>query len=238
MNEFTFQIDQENQLKVQLSPKVFTPTGTSSLLIKAIRDYIDKPGKTLDLGCGSGITGIGLHHFNLVKSPLYASDLLEEAVQCAIKNYKQHRCEAVVRSGSLFKPWGGEIFDYIVDDVSGVASTVAEISPWFNDIPCFSGEDGTLLINQVLEEAPKYLNRDGLLFFPVLSLSKMEKILETARKTFVRVEKLLHQKYPLPQSMMNHLDFLLSLNEKGLIQVEHKFGTLIWFTEIYVGKMN
>lgn len=238
MTQFTLKIDEDHQLQVQLPPTVFTPTGTSSLLIKAIRDHVSQPGKTLDLGCGSGITGIGLHHFDLVSSPLYASDVSEEAVQCARENCKQHSCEVVARPGSLFEPWGGETFDYIADDVSGVADAVAEISPWFEGVPCFSGEDGTLLVNQVLEEAPRFLRPDGLLFFPVLSLSSTEKILDTAQTHFASVEKLLHQKYPLPQSMMPHLDFLLSLNDKGLIQVEHKFGTLIWFTEIYVAKTN
>ena len=177
MVKFKSQIDDDTELEFVLHDKVFIPTGTSTLVIQAARENLKYPGKLLDLGCGAGANGISLQKLGLVKGPIFASDLSKEAVQCALENGKLHQCEIIVRKGSLFEPWGGEKFDYIINDVSGVANAVAEISPWFDKVPCFSGEDGTLLTCQILEQATQYLNENGMLFFPVLSLSKIDKIL-------------------------------------------------------------
>ena len=238
MPNFSLQIDQTSKLEFELPNKVFVPTGTSSLLIKVVREQLKTPGKLLDLGCGIGITGISLHHFNLVKGPLYASDYSPDAVLSTQENCKRFGCNVIARTGSLFEPWEGETFDIIVNDVSGVAKAVADISPWFDNVPCSTGEDGSLLINQVLKDAPNFMNKNSLLFFPILSLSNMEGILGTAKETFAKVEKLVSRTWPLPHSMMPHLDFLLKLNDQGLINIEYKYGALLWTTEIYVAQTN
>jgi len=51
---YTYSIDENNHIMVDLDSKVFKPTGTSEALIESILKYITKPGKILDLGCGSG----------------------------------------------------------------------------------------------------------------------------------------------------------------------------------------
>ena len=56
-------------------------------------------------------------------------------------------------------------FDYIIDDVSGISEEIAKISPWFKNVPCTSGIDGTDLVVSVLKEAPKYLKKNGKIFF-------------------------------------------------------------------------
>jgi methylase of polypeptide subunit release factors len=234
MARFQYAIKNKQTLEFELEDKVFVPTGTSSLLIQAVRQTIPAPGKILDLGCGAGITGISLNHLGLVKGQIYASDLSADAVRCTKNNGLIHGCELTARTGSLFEPWKGELFDYIVDDVSGVAEAVAEISPWFENVPCFSGKDGTKLICQILEQAPMFLDNKGLLFFPVISLSNVEKILQTANKYFPNVERVIQQTWPIPPSMMKHMELLLKLNDEGIIKVEHKFGTLLWTTEIYI----
>ena len=80
-------------------------------------------------------------------------------------------------SSCLFDPWAGEKFDYIIDDISGVAERIAEISPWFKETACESGEDGTKLVIEAIEKSPTHLNVDGKFFFPILSLSNSERIL-------------------------------------------------------------
>ena len=129
MARFQYEVDKKQTLDFILEDKVFVPTGTSSLLVQAVRETISDPGKILDLGCGAGITGISLNHLGFVKDQLYASDLSEDAVQCTKTNGRIHGCELTARTGSLFEPWKEELFDYIVNDVSGVAEAVAEISP-------------------------------------------------------------------------------------------------------------
>ena len=169
---YKFKDDNGREILLNMPDGVFLPTGTTVSLIKAVRAQVDKPGSVLDLGCGSGVLGIALHQMEIVKEPLYASDLSEKAFQCLNKNTAFHKCPVVARCGSLFEPWEDKKFDYIVNDVSGIATGVAEISPWFDGVPCESGIDGTSLVTKVLQKATLHLNPSGRFFFPVIAFTR------------------------------------------------------------------
>jgi len=234
VSQYNFVIDKENEILVDIPEDVFTPTGTSVALIQSIRENIIQPGKTLDLGAGSGILGISLHQFGQVQPPMYASDLSQEAVDCIETNFARYGCPIIAKCGSLFEPWENEKFDYIVDDVSGVAEVIANVSPWFKDVPCQSGEDGTTLVTEVIQSASNYLNPAGKLFFPAISFSNIDRIVKVAGENFSHVELLSRQEWPLPKNMYPHMELLKRLQEKGLIQFKEKFGMILWFTEVYV----
>ncbi len=233
-SNFRFQVDATKEIDLALPPGVFVPTGTTKVLFKAVSEYIKEPGKMLDLGCGCGVMGIALQQKGLVKGSLYASDLSREAVDCLQKNAKQYQCPVVAKCGSLFAPWAGAKFDYIVDDVSGVSTAVAKLSPWFKDVPCDSGIDGISLINTVIREAPRYLNPGGRFFFPIVSFSNANKIVEAAKKRFSHVELLAHAEWPLPKEMHQHVAELKRLQKDGHVQLTEKFGMMLWFTDVYV----
>ena len=231
---FKFVVDENTEILLNLPTGVFIPTGTTKTLIKAVRKYVKKPGKMLDLGAGSGVVGISLHQAGLVEAPLYASDLSEQATDCLKKNAEVYHLSIVAKTGSIFEPWKGEKFDYIVDDISGVSVEVAKLSPWFNNVPCQSGIDGTELVIKVLKEVPAYLNFGGLFFFPVISFSNTNKILAVAHEKFLHVEHLVHEEWPLPKEMHQHISILNRLQEEGHIQFTEKFGMVLWSTDIYV----
>ena len=75
MARFQYEIDKKQTLDFILEDKVFVPTGTSSLLIQAVRETISDPGKILDLGCGAGITGISLNHLGFVRERFFFHSL-------------------------------------------------------------------------------------------------------------------------------------------------------------------
>jgi len=233
-SKFRITLDPGRELEVSIPHGVFVPTGTTTVLINAIRSYARGPGKALDLGCGAGAVGIALNRLGLVKAPLYASDLGQAAVDSTAHNCAEHQCPVVARCGPLFEPWKNEKFDYIVDDVSGVAAGVAAVSPWFANVSCESGIDGASLVGEVIKQAPAYLEPEGLLFFPIISFSNADKILAIARENFKEVRQLAHHEWPLPKEMYQHLPELERLQEEGHIQFSRKFGMVLWFTDIYV----
>lgn len=235
---YKFQIDKENTIVLDLPNGVFVPTGTTSILIQAVKNYVKKPAKVLDLGSGSGAVGISLYKLGLVRAPLYISDLSKEAVHCANQNATLYNCPVIAKEGSLFEPWENEKFNYIVDDISGVAIEVAKLSPWFNNVPCNSGIDGTDLIVKVIQQASAHLQPDGLLFFPTISFSNVDKILAVANENFSHVKRLIHKEWFLPKEMKQHISTLKRMRKKGYIQFQEKFGSALWFTDIYVAYKN
>jgi SAM-dependent methyltransferase len=215
---------------------VFLPNTTTELLINAVKKTILKPGKVLDLGCGTGVVGLALWLEGLSEEPICASDLSESAVLCAKENFKKYECEADVRRGALFEPWDNEKFNLIIDDISGISQDIASISPWFGGVPCDTGSDGTDLILNILRNASKFLAKDGHFFFPVLSLSNVDSLLRVAKENFSTVELIERQDWPLPKELESHIPLLKELSAKGSIQLKERFGMILCSTEVYLAK--
>lgn len=230
-------INNNLSFEIELQDGVFFPTGTSDEIIKAVSANIISPGKVLDLGCGSGVVGFAIHILGKAKGHLYASDLSNDASLLVEKNAKNLGIPVISRQGSIFDPWKNEAFDYIIDDVSGIAEKIAEISPWFNNTSCRSGEDGTDLVIEAITKAPEYLNSRGKLFFPVISLSNSEKIMSTANSIFSKVTHIGHKDWKLPDEMKIHMEILSDLRSKGFINYEEKYGWLLWSTDVYMAEI-
>ena len=231
--ELSFPLSPDREIVLTSAPGAFTPTGTTRLLIDAVQQRVAEPVSLLDLGCGIGVVGLALSLHGLVKPPIFASDLSESAVSCSEINFKRYECLSDVRKGSLFGPWSGHKFDVIVDDISGIASEIAEVSSWFQGVPCESGKDGTSLVVEIIREASQYLNNDGRFFFPVISLSNVDVLLDTAKKHFGTVEKVARQEWPLPDELKQHMPLLERLSDEGTIKLDKRFGMVLWYTEIY-----
>lgn len=231
--EIKFSLGPDREVELAFAPGVFTPNTTTTLLIKAVKNTVSEPASLLDLGCGTGVVGLALHFQGLIKLPLYASDLSQPAVLCSRVNFDRYDCQAEVRDGSLFEPWQDKKFDVIVDDISGIAKSVADVSPWFQGVPCDSGEDGVDLVVEIIRKAPQHLNKGGRFFFPVLSLSNVDKLLQVARESFGTVERVGRQDWPLPVELKAHLPLLRKLSADGSIKLEEKFGMVLCYTEAY-----
>lgn len=231
--EIKYSLSPDKEIGLMSAPGVFTPNSTTNLLIRAVKNTISEPANLLDLGCGTGVVGLALHLQGLIKLPLYASDLSKSAVLCSRENFERYGCPAEVCGGSLFEPWLGKKFDVIVDDISGIAQDVAVVSPWFQGVPCDTGKDGTDLVVEILRSAPQHLTDEGRLFFPVLSLSNVDLLLQVAKENFGTLDKVGRQDWPLPAELKIHMSLLRKLHAEGSIKIEERFGMVLCYTEIY-----
>lgn len=221
-------------LVINLKKNTFIPTGTSDLIIESVKKKLKIKGNVLDLGAGSGYVGIKLLNLFKDKFNLFASDI-EKAVTKIIKsNAKINKKDIIVKTGSLFKPWKNYKFDFIINDVSGISEDVAKISPWFKDVSCKSGKDGTKLTTQIIKDSKNFLRKGGVICFPVLSLANEDRVLETAKKQFKYVRKIGHKEWVLPNEMMSKVLILERLKKKGYINFKKKFGLVIWTTKVYI----
>lgn len=221
-------------LSFEVQKDVFHPTDTSGILIEACVKVLSSPKKILDLGCGCGLVGISLARMGLCKGPVYASDISGEAVDLARKNAQRMSVECIARQGSLFEPWKGEKFDVIVDDVAGISDDIAKISSWYPEgVSCDAGRDGTKWIVQVIEKSRDYLAAEGMLIFPVLSLSNEDKILKTLNSSYPSNEIVIKKDWFLPDGISGRQDVLMPLIDDGSIKCLKKYGKWIWHTHIY-----
>ncbi len=228
---------------VATNSEVFYPTSTTNLLLAAVRKFVNPAAASaLDLGCGSGIVAVVLAKRILPNAAIHASDVSIAAAKLARSNAESHGLAIDCRSGSLFEPWAGMKFDVIVDDVAGMSEPIARLSHWYPpQIHSDAGEDGLRWIVSIIAQAPQYLTAHGQFFFPVLTLSQEDKILEVAHQSFHKVELLTEQWYPLGNDLMPHVDLIESLMAKGLIEIKKKGSRWLWATKIYLatgGKQN
>ena len=224
----------DKSLIIKYQKNTFIPTGTSDLLVESVKKKLKIKGKVLDLGAGSGYVGLKLLNLFNDKFNLFASDIGKSSTQIIKSNAKINKKKVIIKTGSLFKPWKNYKFDFIINDVSGISEDVARVSPWFKNVSCKSGIDGTKLTVKIIKESKNFLNKKGVICFPILSFANENKILESTKKQFRYVKKIGYKEWLLPKEMISKILILESLKKKGYINFKKKFGLVIWTTKIYI----
>jgi len=230
---YTFKLDNGFSIDLEKNDKVFTPTGTSKVLVEAIIENVKDKKKTLDLGCGCGAIGLSLFKNKIIEEPIYASDLSEEAIKDFGKNAEMHKCKFEVKQSHLFNAWDENQFEMIVCDVSAISEEVAKFSNWFNVTSCKTGADGSELMKEVFDQVEKYIKKPGYFYFPIISLSNVDLIKEYCFSKFSKIKKIKRFNWPLPEEMMKHLETLKELKEKKYVDFKEVLGMVICYTDVY-----
>jgi methylase of polypeptide subunit release factors len=225
----------KNKMKSKIKT-VFTPNATSQLIVDEVVKHIKKKIDILDLGCGDGFIGLNIYkkRKNKIKSFSF-SDISKKATNRCEANAKKEGLKIIIKNGSMFGPWAKQKFDLIVESVSAISEPVANWSPWYNkNITCKAGDDGTELVNDILKEGKNFLNKGGKIIFPIVSLSKKEKIIAIAKKNYRSVKLLSSKDWPLPKTMYKYEKQLEILKKKKLIDYKKRFGIILYTSYIFV----
>jgi len=232
METIQYKIDSCDNIELLWSEGVFRPTETSKLLYEASLNKVKENSKVLDLGCGTGVLGIALKRYK-PNFHLYASDIDMPAIEVCRKNLRKHKIEATLKQGSMFDCWNNGLFDLIINDISGIAESVASISPWFDGVSCSSGIEGDRLTCDIIKKSHNFLANSGKLILPIISLSNTEKILDILAGSFNNTKKIISREWPLPNDLYDKRSILDELKSKKIISFEEKFGMLVAKTEIW-----
>jgi len=221
-------------LTIFSDPRVFRPTLTTWIMIDQVLRHSIGGKVVLDLGCGSAPIAISLALAGA--RHVYATDLMQLACELSRRNAEANgvKDRITVLKGDLFEPVSDLRFDVIVDDVSGVAESVARFSSWFPEGVPLGGADGTSTTIRMLEQAETYLNPGGQLYFPVLSLSASAKILDVANRLFgSRMSRVASKQIPFSNELKTNLDTLVDLRSNGFVSFDQVRSRLFWTLDVY-----
>ena len=212
----------------------FTPNLTSELILNALIEKINYDCSILELGCGSGFIGIKLFNSKSLNLKMHASDISEASVEKAIKNYKNSRIPCQIKVSDGLSAWGNSKFDVIVSDVSAIDEDVANISNWYVDAPCKTGDGGDEIILRLISEVSSYLNKGGIFIFPLISLSNERQIKLHLLNHDFKFHEIFYKKWPLPEYFNDYIDELHKRKSMEHINFKEMFGKLICWTSVCI----
>ncbi|MFV0516088.1 MAG: peptide chain release factor N(5)-glutamine methyltransferase [Aminipila sp.] len=187
----------------KVNKNVLIPRLDTELLTEAVMEYADLfKGKisVLDLCCGSGAIGISLE--KLCKNmKIVCSDISEDAIKLTKENAKSLKANVTIKQGDLFEPFkrklGNVKFDIIVTNPPYIESEVIEtleeeVRVHEPHLALDGGEDGLDFYKRILKEAPKHLNKGGMIFFEIghnQGKIIMEKLAHMGQYTDIEMKK-------------------------------------------------
>lgn len=138
-------------------------------LITHLKERGDKSFRLLDLCAGSGAIGLSILKAFPAAQVSFGELMKEHSAQIQ-KNVKINALDvsrADIRTGDLFEPFSGEIFDFIVSNPPYIPEgrTLSESVTSFEPPEAlYGGTDGLSIIERISRDAKKYLNSNGELW--------------------------------------------------------------------------
>ncbi len=143
----------------------------------------DKPvHRILDLCTGSACIAIACA-YAFPKAQIDAIDISEEALQVAKRNVKDHRLLDRVHllKSDLFEACSSQRYDIIISNPPYVSLAEMKSLPaeyqWEPRLALEAEQDGLSIVHRILQEAPQYLDKNGIL---VVELGNSEQALKKA----------------------------------------------------------
>ncbi len=174
-------------LNFYVDSNVLIPQPDTEILVEEVVHIAkqEKKKEILDIGTGSGCIGISLAH-SIEEVSIMMSDISNKALEVAKKNSKSnHVAEKITFVQSDLFEKIENTFDIIVSNPPYIETNVIPtLSKQVQQEPYIAlngGEDGLTFYRKLLQEAPKYLNKNGYLCMEI-GYNQKEKILQLAQK--------------------------------------------------------
>lgn len=215
---------------------MFKPNLTSELLTYGVKETLKNLNinSFLELGSGSGYVTLNtFKDINIDDIKIVATDVMPEAKEVAETNFSNSKMNVEFRVGNLFEPIKkNETFDIIVSDVASISQKLNKYLPWYDGVPCNTGDDGLNLFNEIINNISKHLNEKSCFVYPVLSLCDTDKLSENINKVFNKNISLIQKKWPLKVENIQLKNCLDTLKSNRYINFEIKSGLYVFTTEI------
>lgn len=156
-------------MKFFVNEDVLIPQPDTEILVETVLDICKRYGKQslriLDLCTGSGAIAIPLS--KILNTQVFASDVSTKALEVAEKNNVLNNSKVEFIESNLFEQINGEKFDIIVSNPPYIKNEeIKSLSKQVQNEPYIAlagGEDGLDFYRKIIDEAYKYINKNGYL---------------------------------------------------------------------------
>ena len=148
---------------------VLIPRQDTECLVEHVLPYVGEK-RVLDLCTGSGCIGISLKVLGKCSSMTLA-DISEKALAIAGRNADRNQADVTLVQGDLFENITGT-YDVIVSNppyirTEEIKALMPEVKDHEPVLALDGSEDGLLFYNSIIEQAPSYLEPEGILAFEI-----------------------------------------------------------------------
>ena len=224
-------------IDLRIGEDTFKPNTTTYYFIEKVIDdlcqngWIKKGYRALELGCGTGIIAMAM----VLSGAAFvdAVDIMPEAVADAQYNILQKGLEDRINvyQSDLYQNVSGQ-FDIIFADVSAMSKIASK--EWYGEnIPC-GGSDGTENIIPILKQASKYLNKGGVMYFPVIGLSDSQKIYKVVQDIAggENIKLVAKKSFPFSEGLKKIIPQLEDARKENIVNFYKKRSRFLWDLEI------
>lgn len=158
---------------LKVTPDVLIPRLDTEILVERVcKDIknINQDITVLDIGTGSGAIAVVIAKETNAK--VMAVDISSKALEVAKQNAKTNKADIEFVESNLFQNLSDRKFDIIVSNPPYIESNVVDLldEEVKNNEPKIAldgGEDGLDFYKKIIDEAPKYLNANGRIYFEI-----------------------------------------------------------------------
>jgi|SRR3989344_4894699 len=198
---------------------VWCPSIDTLLFANALRRLVKRNSNfrtAAEIGCGSGFLSKYILTKNKNIKSMLVNDLNPYAIKCAMDNIKDHR--AVFYTGDGLKKIHGHKFDLLICNPPYVPRPNS-----IDDNPY----EGVGLLNHLLHEGQKYLNKGGVI---ITNISSLCENIVLKNKTKMKLNVLEEMRVPLKvNNIVNNKKWINHLKKLGLVN-KYKEGYDYWHT--------
>lgn len=185
-------------LEFEVESSVLIPRPETELLVETALNWLKahpSARKGLDVGTGSGCIAISLVS-NWTDLQMLATDLSEASLNVAQKNAKKHNSADRIKFVQCnLLPDDLQPVDLICANLPYIPTKkLVEVNslPWEPNLALDGGESGLDLIDELLQKAPAFVNKPGLILLEIETTLGAQ-TLELAQRFFPDAEVSLHQ---------------------------------------------
>lgn len=199
---------------IRVPDNTFVPKFGSLLLARHLP--LREGDVVLDLGAGAGLIGILAARRG---HRVVATDVVAACGECtranALLNGVADRVE--VRTGDLFTPVNGEVFDLIATNPPQMPTPPDREWGDAQSRADNGGPDGWAILDRIIHEAPRYLKPKGRLVFTLFGFLGIERALEKLRAADLNPRVLAREEQAFPRIGRERLDYIRSVDGEGVL---------------------